>query len=722
MKHSNVFAVMVLSMFIHHITKAQTNFWQQSNGPFAGVVQSIAMAPDGAMVVGTKDGGVFRSVNNGTSWTIINSGLTSYDVTALVIKHNELMFAGTRWDGYIGRYSGVFRSTNNGVSWTIVGSGFPPNSDVNALAINSLGHIFAGTPYTGVASSSGLFLSTDNGNSWQQTALRVTTVLCLLFNSSGMLFVGTNSDGIFRSIDNGTTWVQINSGIRTNRIMCLAIDSTGIIYAGTDSGVYRSSNNGSTWAQVNSGLTSSYVLSLAVNPSGTIFAGTNGGGIFRSTDNGSTWTQLNIATSSSRAFFSLSVSPTGLIFAGPYGDGLYRSTNNGDTWQKCGGIPNTFVLALASGPNSQVMAGIDNPGSYQRVYRSTDNGNSWTAIGQFGNSPRAIFFASNGRILVSLGTDTFRSDDDGMTWVKCEIKNAYCFALKSNGHILAGTRNGVYVSTDNGIQWATTDINIQNVVVNSIAIDFYGHPFAATDQGVFRLLSGSNWGSAGAQDLDQKSVRSIVINQSGDIFIVAEPRNTAGIGTVYRSTNNGDNWTISHSGLGPNDVQCLALNSVGHVFAGKASGGVYRSTDNGQSWNQVNSGLTHTDIRTLLVNSNQFVFAGTYGNGVARSSLATVTFLDPHLLVIPEFFSLAQNFPNPFNPQTAIQFTLPQSADVTLKVFDPLGREVTTLVSEKLPAGSYTFQWTPIGLPSGIYFYRLKAGPFVQTRKLILLR
>jgi hypothetical protein len=89
---------------------------------------------------------------------------------------------------------------------------------------------------------------------------------------------------------------------------------------------------------------------------------------------------------------------------------------------------------------------------------------------------------------------------------------------------------------------------------------------------------------------------------------------------------------------------------------------------------------------------------------------------------IPKDFSLSQNFPNPFNPTTNISFGLPSKSFVSLKIFDLLGREVTTIVSEEMSAGSYSRIWNAANMPSGVYFYRLQAGSFTETKKLLLLR
>ncbi|MDP2039038.1 MAG: T9SS type A sorting domain-containing protein, partial [Ignavibacteria bacterium] len=91
---------------------------------------------------------------------------------------------------------------------------------------------------------------------------------------------------------------------------------------------------------------------------------------------------------------------------------------------------------------------------------------------------------------------------------------------------------------------------------------------------------------------------------------------------------------------------------------------------------------------------------------------------------LPTKFFLGQNYPNPFNPSTTINYQLPTAGYVTLKVYDVLGREVATLVNEYQQAGTYNSQFAirNYQLHSGVYFYRLKAGNFVQSKKMILLK
>jgi Secretion system C-terminal sorting domain len=91
-------------------------------------------------------------------------------------------------------------------------------------------------------------------------------------------------------------------------------------------------------------------------------------------------------------------------------------------------------------------------------------------------------------------------------------------------------------------------------------------------------------------------------------------------------------------------------------------------------------------------------------------------------VVRPRSFSLEQNYPNPFNPSTTIEFSVPAREVTTIRVFDLLGREVSTLVNGVKEAGSYTVQFEGSGLPTGVYFCRMQAGEFVQTRRLVLVK
>ncbi len=85
-------------------------------------------------------------------------------------------------------------------------------------------------------------------------------------------------------------------------------------------------------------------------------------------------------------------------------------------------------------------------------------------------------------------------------------------------------------------------------------------------------------------------------------------------------------------------------------------------------------------------------------------------------------YSIEQNYPNPFNPSTTIKYSVPQTSNVVIKVFDILGNETETLVNEEKSAGNYNIEFDASNLPSGVYFYQLKAGGFVRTKKMVLMK
>jgi hypothetical protein len=110
------------------------------------------------------------------------------------------------------------------------------------------------------------------------------------------------------------------------------------------------------------------------------------------------------------------------------------------------------------------------------------------------------------------------------------------------------------------------------------------------------------------------------------------------------------------------------------------------------------------------------------GNTTGFSFLELITDVEKEDNNIPTEFSLAQNYPNPFNPSTTITFSIPNEQLVSLKVFNSLGEEVANLVNENKPIGNYSVSFDASELPSGVYFYKISAGNFVETKKMILLR
>jgi Secretion system C-terminal sorting domain len=135
---------------------------------------------------------------------------------------------------------------------------------------------------------------------------------------------------------------------------------------------------------------------------------------------------------------------------------------------------------------------------------------------------------------------------------------------------------------------------------------------------------------------------------------------------------------------------------------------------------------------SLLHNGNILISGGTTSNDYYTNftpvdstlmvSIGSLTGVMNNQASLPSHFNLSQNYPNPFNPTTTISFSLPTKSFVSLKVFDILGRDVATIFSGELPAGTCTRQWNAANMASGVYYYRLQAGSYSETKKFVLLK
>jgi hypothetical protein len=165
---------------------------------------------------------------------------------------------------------------------------------------------------------------------------------------------------------------------------------------------------------------------------------------------------------------------------------------------------------------------------------------------------------------------------------------------------------------------------------------------------------------------------------------------------------------------------------------------IIRTTDGGQTWTEQKFSTGKSS--DYILNSVYFINSLTgwaVGDGgvIMKTTDGGTTYVEPNIESLPESYALYQNYPNPFNPTTKIKFEIPALSfplaqqiseassvgnPVILKVFDIAGREVATLVNEKLQPGFYEVTFDGSNLPSGVYFYRLTAGSFKDTKKLVL--
>jgi photosystem II stability/assembly factor-like uncharacterized protein len=677
--------------------------WVQTSGPEGGYASALLNTGQSILLAA---GTLYRSTDDGATWTPSAAGLGPHigGIAALAMK-GSTVYCGTGDDG-------IYRSTDDGITWKRSSAGIDGDVHIGDFSFND-SVMFA------TSESRGVFRSTDSGNSWVQVnnGLADTIVVAVLLRGADV-YAATWDGGVFKSTNKGAIWNPVNAGLAGDglRLLSLAGTSTSLI-AGTRDGVYRSTDSGTTWGKATSGLTSGSVSVLF--PSGSeIFAGTLGSGAYRSVDDGVHWA---IASTGLDNLNIRGISGKGnSLFVGTYGGRvLYKSTNGGAQWTASGkGIVSSLNYAITALGGRVIAAVTDG------IQVTTNNGDAWfrSDSGVVGQPAYSLWVRGSDVYLGTNGRGVYRSADSGVSWTPVDggLSGAarIVWSLTDDGTALyAGTSGGVYRSTNNGGIW----LPAKNGLTDSLTISLLatsGTLFAGTTNGLYRSTNqGTSWTAAGS-GAPPHYVSALA---GANSVIVAAMTSGA-----YRSTDNGDSWTPALTGIPPEGGIPSALLANGrNLFAGTGLSRAYLSSDAGLSWTDISSGLLKPGIgmRSMLA-ANGYLWAATTSSGVWKRKLSEVIVAvgDGKEDGIPGGLALFQNYPNPFNPMTSIQFSIEKSQFTILTVYDLFGREVATLVNERKAPGRYMVQFDGSGLASGVYFYRLQAGDFVQTRTLLLLR
>ncbi len=695
--------ILILLLIFTGIIYSQ-DFWQHTSGPCGGGITDLYAHPEGVVFGGTGAGvGLYRSDDNGKNWDkILTLPLRASTNKICCDPSGQYIFAITN--------GGFFRSSDKGISWDSL-SGLK----LQTMAINQDGRMFI---YGNSLSNYVTYTSSDYGTTLISSSIApsgVTSLYDIAINFVGDIFISSRV-AIYRSSNGGANWVKIINGLTTLSINSIRIKPDGTLFATTNGGgVYRSTDNGNQWTQINYMLWDFQVNALELKGGDTIFVGAETEGIFRSDDNGNNWIQTGTELRNN-SVKSITFTGSGEILTGT-NDGIFKSTNNGTTWNLSSqGYSNSDIESIAVNNSGEVYCSVAGKG----LFRSTDKGRNWTKLYDSLKTyvTNNLGFGPTGTMYKTTFGNLHKSTNNGINWTKLITTNGFKI---SNDNTVYSYFNYFNISKDDGKTWTSTYTHLFDTVFVSMAINPITHSLFLGTRGSYlnsmiarSTDNGLTWSNCTNGINLAGYVYAIAVNSKGHVFITAENTDR-----MYRSTDNGDSWTAVGAGL-TNVVRSLVIDSNDRIFAASPFAGMFVSSDNGNSWESVNSGLYTPNLANLAISNDGYIYCGSWVDGIFRTSTSTVGVNDR---VTPSRnYNLSQNFPNPFNPNTTINYSIPERGNVKLTVYNSLGQVISELVNEEKPAGNFSIQFNAANLPSGVYFYQIKSGNFNSTKKLILIK
>jgi N-acetylneuraminic acid mutarotase len=429
-------------------------------------------------------------------------------------------------------------------------------------------------------------------------------------------------------------------------------------------------------------------------------------------------------------------------------NGVARFNTQTNTWSSLGtgssnGV-NGEVRALAVVGNEVFVGGFFTSAggvSANRVARFNTQTNTWSSLGT--GSSNGVSGGVNPYVnaLAVVGDEVFV----GGFFIEAggvSANNVARFNTQTNTWSSLGT------GSSNGVSGGSLpSVRALAVVGNEVVVGgFFTSAGGVSANGVARFNTQTNtWSSLGTGSsngvggisVPYVNALAVVGNEVfvGGGFISAGGVSAIGVARFNTQTNTWSSLgTGSSNGVGGR-VDALAVVGnevvVGGAFTsagGVSANNVARFNTQTNTWSSLGTGSSNGvngEVRALAVVGNEVVVGGifTLAGGIASTFIARwnsgtsrVEQLSP---TAPKTFLLEQNYPNPFNPSTTIRYQLPVASEVKLEVYDVLGKKIATLVNERQSAGSYQVVWNASGLSSGTYFYRLQAGSFVETKKMI---
>ncbi len=614
----------------------------------------------------------------------------------------------------------LYRSDDGGVEWYLLKE-FDYFIESLAIATSDTSVLYAGI-------NGYVYRSSDSGYNWtkmtQQARFKIYKIIVNPFNENSLYLLVDSS--IYHSKDAGETFQRLlqhgGAGIRTfvlNPIDTLKIYAVESALAFMPDGyIYKTTDGGTNWSIINNNLPGIHVtpLTIAIDPvyPETLYVSNGGLGVFKTTNGGDSWELTKISGTSVFSLYNYPNSPYNYL-AGVTGWGVLKTSDGGMNWSQPN-IPGYYYRYWIRNISSNPF----NPNEFLTAtrftaLRSSDSGNNW-------------FY-------------TIAPQDVSYIYYHPSIENlVFATAINryENLHLL-------WRSTDNGVNWALTSdtSSIMGYHFHPTNPDIiYGVRFSLTSKVLKSTDAGLSWLNK-TNNLPQyhypEASQCLAIDSFDPETIYVGLGTDGSIpGGLFKSTNGGDYWIRIDSTLKHFDSRLRIISILtdkykpGRLYIGMqrygphytssyADGGLFLTEDYGKSWRKVYDGSVRSIYEDNQTARNIFINSK-FGLLKFLDTLTVTSVKDEKDIAILTDYKLSQNYPNPFNPGTIISWQAPVGSLQSLKVYDVLGREVATLVNEYKEAGKHSVEFNATGLPSGVYFYRLNAGSFSETKKMILLR
>jgi photosystem II stability/assembly factor-like uncharacterized protein len=293
----------------------------------------------------------------------------------------------------------------------------------------------------------------------------------------------------------------------------------------------------------------------------------------------------------------------------------------------------------------------------------------------------------------------------------------------------------LYRSTNGGTGWtsvASLSSKVLSLASSSTSTDtVYAGTIPVTSgpaATIYRSTNGTTFTDVASGQVPNRFPTDISVNPNNSAEVYAT-FGGFGTGHVYKSSNAGLNWTNISGNLPDVPHQCVVVDPLypQNIYVGNDLA-VYVTTNSGAQWFEYRNSMPYAIVFDLtIVYPNRHIRATTHGNGVyERSLVQNPVGISQIGSEIPKKFALYQNYPNPFNPNTKIRFDIPpgisRGAFVQVEIYDISGKRVSTLINKQMSPGTYEVEWNALGYSSGVYFYRITAGEYTGTKKMIIVK